>query len=302
MVNIRAQVEFQVRTGLHASCICLVVNLARDLSLTDVQQGMACERTGISCIITCLDSCYQSCLRIDIDLRIVNQTQLEEVLQQIDTILFARVVVDVNLAVALQLGTVVVNIQVVLLVIHHLLQVVVVGYTHGHIVRVCLAQVCLSIVGNVVAVLIPIERVANRRVVHAVGMVLGIALVGEQFPSAANHLVGSGRYVWRLYRYAISGQHNVGRIDIIDGGDAAPEVDMDVQHMILADGSDLRTGLVALLVVVLINHGDNLFLREVLDVAFVSDIQRTQLLGRSAVDTEAQLFVDERRVVILTND
>ena len=85
------------------------------------------------------------------------QTQVVQVLEQVETILrAAAVVVDVNLRIDLYL--MVVDIVVVSLVVHHLLQVVVVGHAHWYVVREGLAQIRLGVVGQIVLVLVEIER------------------------------------------------------------------------------------------------------------------------------------------------
>ena len=67
----------------------------------------------------------------------------------------------------------------------------VVGHADGHVVRVVLAQDRLGIVGQVEAVLIPVERVDGGYIGHAVSMVQGVLLVVEEFPSAAADFEGT---------------------------------------------------------------------------------------------------------------
>ena len=54
---------------------------------------------------------------------------------------------------------------------------------------------------------------------------------------------------------------------------------MDIHHMTFADGCDMCTVLITFLVVVLIDHGDNLLRREVVDVGMASHIQCAGLHG-----------------------
>ena len=118
----------------------------------------------------------------------IKDTQVEEILQLMQT--FCRVV-DIYLAVTFHCGFI--HIVVVRLVVHHLLQVVV---ANGQVVRIGLAQIGLGIVGQEVAILIPIERIAAWRVVNTIDMALGIAFVLEQLPAATRHLIGSGSHIW----------------------------------------------------------------------------------------------------------
>ena len=73
--------------------------------------------------------------------RIAEHAQVEQALQQVKTVLAARlvltIVIDIYLRLALHVG--VIHIVVVFLGLHHLLQVVVVSYAHRHVVRVGLA-------------------------------------------------------------------------------------------------------------------------------------------------------------------
>ena len=158
VVDIRAQEEFQVLASLY---IFLIQRLM-------ILEGTAGNQT---CIIISGISC--------------EHTQVVEVPQLIETILCSAVVVDINLTVALQTGRVVIHIQVVLLIVHDVLQVVVVGHGHRHIVRIALTQIGLGVVSKHVAVLIPVERIDSRNVFPAVGMAYSITLFLEQLPSAS---------------------------------------------------------------------------------------------------------------------
>ena len=227
----------------------------------------------------------------------VEHTQVIEVLQQVETVLrAAAVVVDVYLWLD-DLGFVeqilVVNIVVVVGSIHHLLQVVVVGYGDGHGVGVGLAQIGPCIVGNKVVVLIEVEGIHVRAVLDAVDVSLGICLVVEELPSAACHLIGSGRDERLLDADGGAGQDDVGLLDVLDGGHAALELEVNIQHMALADRHDVHAFHIGLVVAILIDDGDNLLGGEVLDVGAASHIERAGLGGRLAVDGEVGLVVGE---------
>ena len=187
-------------------------------------------------------------------------TQVVEVLEEVETVLAAAVVVDVDLGIALQTGAVVIDMQMVERVGHHAFQVVVVGHAHRHVVRVGLAQEGLGVVGQLESILIPVERIDAGRIFHTVDMALGVAFVLKQFPAAANDLIGTGCDGRNAHGDASAWQHDGGSIDVIHGGHAALELDMDVQHMTLADGSDVRAIDVAFLIVILIDNSDD-FLR-----------------------------------------
>ena len=66
---------------------------------------------------------------------------------------------------------------------------------------------------------------------------------------------------------------------------------MDIHHVALGDRCDVHTRLITLLVVVLVNHGDNLILREVKDVRVTRYIERTGLHRYDTMDGEVLLLV-----------
>ena len=118
--------------------------------------------------------------------RIVEHTQVKDLLQLVGTV---GVVGDVNLTFTLHVLAV--HVVVVLLVLQHLRQVVVVGHTHLYVVRIGLTEVCLGIISQVIAVLIPVERIELRRVFNAVDVTFSVSDLLEEFPSTARYLVGT---------------------------------------------------------------------------------------------------------------
>ena len=118
-----------------------------------------------------------------------SHTQVEEILQQVETALVVvAIVVDINLAGALHIGMV--DIQVVILIVHHSLQVVVVGHTERHIVRIGLTKIGLRIVGQILTVLIPVDRRLVGELL-TVAMTLGILLSLEDLPATTHDLIGT---------------------------------------------------------------------------------------------------------------
>ena len=69
-----------------------------------------------------------------------------------------------------------VYVVVVFIIVHHLLQVVVVGHMYWYVVRERLAQIGLGIVSQIVLILIEVERIRERRLFHTIDMTLGITL------------------------------------------------------------------------------------------------------------------------------
>ena len=186
-------------------------------------------------------------------------------------------------------------------VCHDLRQVVVVCHADRLVVRVGLAQIGLGVVRQIVTVLVPVELVDVRQVVNTVQVVLGIADGLEELPSTTGDLVGT-RGDNRLAETQLrTGQDGLRLLDVLDKRNTALEVDVDVHHMAFADGCDV-TLRVGLLVVVLIDDGDDLLLREVVDVALAADVKRRDLGGRDAMDGEVALQVDKGAIRIGIDD
>ena len=110
------------------------------------------------------------------------QAQVKEVLQLVQTV---GSIVDVDLRLAQTVQVRNVNVVVMLLVLHYLLQVVVVGHANLYLVRVGLTtNVRQRVVAQPVSVLIPVERVDIRYVFNAI-VVVGIAFCRIKLPSTA---------------------------------------------------------------------------------------------------------------------
>ena len=101
-------------------------------------------------------------------------TQVEELLELGSTVGGIR---DINLTVALHV--LVVHVIVVLGIRHHLRQVVIVGHTHLNVIRIGLTQICLGIICEVEAILIPVERVCRRRIFDTIDVAFGITFLLE---------------------------------------------------------------------------------------------------------------------------
>ena len=195
-----------------------------------------------------------------------------------------------------------VYIIVVLLVIHHLLQVVVVGHMYRYVVREGLAQIGLGIVSQIVLILIEVERIRERRVFHTIDMALGITLRIEELPTTTGNLVSTRCDVRLGDAKHRTRQDDVGCLDILHGGHTTLEVQVDVQNVALAHRRDVCTRHITLYIVVLIDHGDDLLCREVEDVGAAGHKERARLRRCQTVDREVRLFVHEVFIVTLTND
>ena len=193
-----------------------------------------------------------------------------------------------------------VDVVVVIRGLHDLLQVVVVGHAHGNVIGVGLAQIALGIVGQEVLVLIEVERVGDGGVFHAVDVALGIGLGVEELPAATGNLVGTGCHVRFGDADGGTGQDDVRSLDVLHGGHATLEVQVDVQHVVFAYGRDMHSVHVALYVVILVDDGDDLLGREVEDVGVARHIQCAGLRRCHAVDGEVLLQVDDILIAITT--
>ena len=106
-------------------------------------------KDGVTCKITSSNYTVSHLLR-----RLIEQAQVEELLQLCRTVHSIR---DVYLTVALNRR--IVHIVVMLGIVQHLRQVMVVGYAYLNRVRVSLTEISLGIVSQIIAILIPIERI-----------------------------------------------------------------------------------------------------------------------------------------------
>ena len=172
--------------------------------------------------------------------RIIQHTQVEETLQLTGTICS---IIDINLRVTLQtLQVRNIHIVVVFLILYHLLQIVVVGHLHLYMVRVRLTtDVRQSVVGQTVAVLIPIERIGIWCVRNTIGMTLSIRHTLEQLPATTSYL----RSTWNDIRFTqtqhIARDDHRQLINIGYGRTTTLERNMDVHHMALCDRSDMQS-------------------------------------------------------------
>ena len=85
----------------------------------------------------------------------------------------------------------VVDVVVVSLGIHHLLQVMVVSHADRNMVRVGLTQIRLGVVSQIILILIEVQRFFGRRILYTIDMAFSIALFLEQFPTATCDFVST---------------------------------------------------------------------------------------------------------------
>ena len=277
MLNICTQDDFQIFATLD--------ELAQRLMTCELARGNQ-SRFWIGCVV------------IEIE-----YTQVEEVLQQVEAIRAARlvctIVVDVNLRITIHVCMV--NVVVVFLCLHHLLQVVVVRHRELYRVRIGLTQIRLCVICHPVTILIPVHRCAVIDVRLSVFVHLGIIFVGEDFPSGAGNLKCT-----RLHRRQFQSDHctwqHDGRIGKrSDLWCTTLEVDVDVHDMTFADRRDVITTFIALLILIHIDDRDNLLLREIIDVTLTIHVKRGGLDRCRTVDSEARLKVLQLFIVVCVN-
>ena len=131
--------------------------------------------------------------------------QVEEVLQEVELVLrsigCAVTIVDVNLRIALAVSILMVEVHVVPLILHHLVEVVVVGHRELYGVRIGLAKVGLGVVRYPIAVLIPVHRCAVVDIGLSVLVCGSILIVGEYFPTGAEDFISTRSDVRNLQTY-----------------------------------------------------------------------------------------------------
>ena len=228
-------------------------------------------------------------------------TQVEEVGKQVETVdTIGAIVIDVDLRLALHV--VAVNIVMVVRGIHHLLQVVVVGHAELHGVRVSLADITLGIVGHIVAVLIPVHRCLVVAVGHTIAMELGIGGVVVDFPATTNQLIGTRCHLGLVHAHGSSRQYGRWRQQLVDDWCTTLKLQVDVDDVELVHQTDTLARFVTLVIGVLIDDGDNLLLRQVVDIAFTTHIERGLLCGLITLDKEAALLVNQVTIVVGIDD
>ena len=195
-----------------------------------------------------------------------------------------------------------VDIVVVFFIVHHLLQVVVVGHMYWYVVREGLAQIGLGIISQIVLILIEVERIRERRVFHTIDMALGITLRIEELPTTTGNLVSTRCDVRLGDAEHRTRQDDVWRLDVLHGGHTTLEVQVDVQNVALAHRRDVCTRHITLYIVVLIDHGDDLLCREVEDVGAAGHKERARLRRCQTVDREVLLFVGESAISSCINN
>ena len=240
--------------------------------------------------------------RVAVAVHRVVESEVVEVLQEVKLalgVVGAFAVVDVDFA---GTGNVLMVNEQVARMVHHGVDVVVVGHGELHGVGVRLAEVGLSIVGHIVVVLIPVHRREVVEVRYAVGVMFGIGLVGEHLPSAADDLEGTRSYVGLLQAHGAVGQHDGRLLKLADARHAALELEVDVDDVLLGDFIDVSTRLVALLVGVAVDDGNHLLLAEVVDVGLAGYIEGRGADRYVTVDGEVNLFVRQLVVLVVGDD
>ena len=142
-------------------------------------------------------------------------------------------------------------------------------------VRISLTQIGLGVVSQPVLVLIEIEWLLRVDILNTIDMAFSIRLRLKQFPTTTRDFVSTRCDVWLRHRQSRTRQDDVRLMDILHGRNTTLEVQVDIQDMALAYRCDVLTSHITLYIVILVDHGDNLLLREVEDIRTASDVQRT---------------------------
>ena len=254
---------------------------------------MTLERTlSTSALVGCDEA-----ILVCIDNGLVKKTEVENLLQLCSAI---GAVGDIYFAVALHV--LVVHVVMVFLILQYLRQVMIVGHADLNMVRVSLTKIRLGIVGQVESILIPIKWISGRRIFNTIDMAFGISNLLKEFPSTTRYLVGTRSNVRINHTDFRARQNNLRHLDVLDSRNTTLELQVDVHHMAFTDRRNVCTRLITLLVVVLIDHGDNLLCREVEDVRLATDIERRGLRRCDTVYGEARLPVLQGVVTVATDN
>ena len=195
-----------------------------------------------------------------------------------------------------------IHIHVVILILHHGIKIVIVGHTDGHRVRVGLTQIVSRIEGHpCLFVLIPIDGRVAIVERNTVKMVHRIFTISEEFPSIAKRLIEAGIHLRCRQTDSIARQYGWWRIEHTDSGQTALQLQMDVHHVQFIRLLD--TAVVFILIVgILIDHGDDLLLGQVIDIALTADVERRQARRFLTLDDKVLLVVGQAFIFCLAYD
>ena len=150
-------------------------------------------------------------------------------------------------------------IEVVLLILHHSIEVVVVSHRQWHIVRVGLAQIGLRIEGQeYLLILIPVERCTIVCEWDAITMQHRIVFRIEQFPATGQNLIKSRTNGWCLQTDGITRQYSRRCRQRANLRCTTLQLQVDVHHMQLVYQADTLTLVIWLIIGILINDRNDL--------------------------------------------
>ena len=227
--------------------------------------------------------------------RCCQQTQVIKVFQQVKLTLRritdAVAVVDIDLRITD--STRMIHIHMMFLIVHHGIKFMVVGYTDGHGVRIDLGQIVSRIEGHpCLFVLIPIDGRVTIVEGRTIDMLLSLIIVGEDLPAVTKRLIESRIHLRCCQADSIARQYGGRRTQFTDSGHSTLQLQMDVHHMELI--SLLDTAIVFILIVgILIDHGDDLLLGHIVDIALAADIERCEPYRLLTLDDEVFLIVSQ---------
>ena len=228
-------------------------------------------------------------------------TEVEEVLQQVELALrriaLTVTIVDVYLRVAHHIRMI--HIEVVLLILHHSIEVVVVGHRQRHIVRIGLTQIGLRVeCQEYLLVLIPVERSTVNRERCTIAVQLSIVLRCEQLPTAGQYLIKTRIYTRSFHTECGTRQYSRRYIQRTNLRSTALQLQVDVNHVQLVDQAYTFTLVIGFIVGVLIDNANHLLRRYILSIRLTRDVQGCSLCWLGALDCEELLVVGDYLGVI----
>ena len=142
---------------------------------------------------------------------LVDKTQVVEILQEVELTLRlvrqALAVININLAGAVYIRMI--HIHVVCLILHHFIQVMVVGHTEQYGVRIGLTQIGLRIECHPsLLVLIPIELRLIIIERYTVAMMDSILLIGKHLPAIRQDLIETWVHSRRFQTHLVTWQYH----------------------------------------------------------------------------------------------
>ena len=131
-------------------------------------------------------------------------------------------------------------------------------------------------------------------------MMIGIILVGIEFPTVDKHLVDTCTYLWSVQTYSTTWQDDRWFVQRADRRCATFQLQVDIHHMQFVSHLDI-TIITILIIRILIYHRDNLLLSQIPDITLTVHKERCRLCRFLSLDGKELLMVYQFLIMTLIN-